>query len=756
MKLKATFLAAMLGGTAMSAVTAIPAQAQDAVSDPALEEIFVFARGRLESLQDIPISETVFTSGDIVDARIDTVDDFFALTPGVTFANAQDSGTNFITIRGVSQVRNGEPPVAVVIDDVLQVNGRSFDQPLFDLEAIEILRGPQGALYGRNATGGAIIIRTKAPTDELEGYGRFTNGSGDEFQVEGSVSGPIIEDKLLGRLSARYLNRDGVLQNTVLDEPVDYREDFAIRGHLKFLASERLTFDLRASAVISDGGSLNYTYQPLIVPDRTTGIPTGVDFSINDANLVEREFIANNLGVDSRDAYQVSLRINADLDFATLKSVTAYDNVEQQTGSDQFPYSADTTALGLLTAAIGFPLGDGIQSQFIEVEAFTQELRLVSPDDQRFRWMVGAYLLLTDRFINSSIYDDLGNGLPDFAQRTVSFDPAAPLTSFVADDNDNTAFALFFNLAYDVTEDLEIAFAGRYDRDEREQTVSDEQGLYTDGMLTGTIGAPGAVNEADFDLFQPKVTVRYQATETLNLFGSWGRGFRSGQFNQNGVGAQAANLTPPLIGISDLLPQEETSTFELGFKTSFLNDRITLNGSGYRTTVENAPYFVFVGALSAQILVPIDEIRIWGGEVELAANILEGLDFYASVGIADSSIQEYGLNPDFVGNRAPYVAKYTFNTGLQYRVPITDEFNGFGRIDYERRGPQFWDPDNSTERDALNLVNLRVGIEGGERWSFIGSIENLTDEEYNSELVLGGFAHAAQPRIWRLDLRVNF
>ena len=748
MKTRKVLLATLLAGSSLAGGGLAPAIAQE--GDAATTDVItVIGRGREENVQDVPISETVFTAQAIADARIDQVDDFFALTPGVTFSNSQDAGTNFITIRGISQVRNGEAPVAVVIDDVLQINSRSFDQPLFDLESVEILRGPQGALYGRNATGGAIIITTAMPTDELEAYGQVSYGRGNDVQVEGSVSGPIVPGKLLGRLSARYSDRDGVLENVVLNDEVDYSEDISVRGHLRFLASDAITVDLRGSLVRTEGQALNYSYQPAIV-DKTTGLPSAFDFTIADADLVEREFTANNIGIDKRDAEQVSLRINADLGFATLRSVTAYDHIEQTAYSDQFPYTTAST----LTPAPPFPFFDGLQSQHIEVEAFSQELRLTSPDDQDFRWMVGGYYVSTDRFINSSIYDDLENGLPIVSKRTPVNDARAPQTSFIADDNENTAWALFFNAAYDVTDQLEVAFAGRYDRDERKQFVSPEQGGYASGVRVSVAGVPGSVNEAEFELFQPKVTVRYAAMDDLNLYASWGKGFRSGQFNQNGVGAVAAGAG--VAGVSDLLEQEETSTYEIGFKSTPL-DGVTFNASGYRTSVENAPYFVFIGAVSAQVLVPIDDITIWGGEVELNASLTDGLDFYASLGIADSEIEAYTVNPAAVGNYAPYVADMTFNTGLQYRTEVTSSIGVFGRVDYERRGEQFWDPENSTARSPIDLVNMRAGFESNNgAWALTASIENLTDEVYNSEWVLGGFAHAGAPRLWRLDLRVNF
>ncbi|PCJ43240.1 MAG: hypothetical protein COA81_04140 [Alphaproteobacteria bacterium] len=150
--------------------------AQDSDQNDAftLEEIIVTARMRSESLQDVPLSETAFSAQAIEDSRIDTADDFLQLTPNVTLANSQSAGVSFMTIRGVSQVRNGEAPVAVVVDGVLQINNRQFTQAMFDMKSIEVLRGPQGALYGRNAAGGAILFTSNQPTDEMEGYVRGT------------------------------------------------------------------------------------------------------------------------------------------------------------------------------------------------------------------------------------------------------------------------------------------------------------------------------------------------------------------------------------------------------------------------------------------------------------------------------------------------------------------------------------------------------------------------------------------------------
>jgi len=741
-------LGILLGGVS---ALAMPASAQDADNSEdsqLFEEIVVTARGRDEKLTEVPISETVFTAEDIIDARINRVDDFIGLTPGVTIANSQDAGTNFITIRGMSQTRNGEPPVAVLLDGVLQINSRAFDQALYDVESIEVLRGPQGALYGRNATNGAIIINTAGPTEDFEGYVQATVGRGEQLAFEGSVAGPLVEDKVGFRLSARYSDFDGVFENVALNDEVGFYEEFNVRGHLSFKLSEKFTADLRGAYTRSDGDAILFTFQG-VSTDPVTGEVNGFP-GISDADVVERRFSANNRGSDEREVGQLSLRLVYEMDWATLTTVSAYDWLEQEVTGDQFPYTANST----INPGISF--FDGGQTQFVDVDAFSQEIRLTSPDDQRLRWMVGAYYLATDRFISSTVSADLGQGVLPVRDVPLLGNPTNPTTSFLADDNDNTAWALFFNLAYDVTENLELSFAGRYDEDEREQTVSQLAGIYdADGTFLAPAGVPGQVNEQTFERFQPKVTARYLLSESSSVYASWGRGFRSGQFNQNGVAAAAAAAGIP--GISDLYGEELSETIEAGFKANFLNGKIRTSGAIYRTDVDNAPYFVFVGGIGAQVLVGIDEVEITGGELEIAADITDGLEFYAGLGISDSEIKEYTLNAAVIGNDAPYVPDMTFNTGLQYRTALTDSIGLFMRVDYERRGSQFWDPENSTSRSALDLVNIRAGFEDPEgRWSVLASVNNLTDEVYNSEWVLGGFAHAGQPRLWRLDLRYNF
>ena len=702
------------------------------------------ARMRGENIQQIPIGISHYSAKTIQDAKIDRMETLTQMMPNMSLSKSQSLGTSFLTIRGISQVRNSEPPIATVIDDVLQVNSRQFTRELYDIEAIEVLRGPQSALYGRNAIGGAILITTAQPTNEWESHWRFGYGQGNEYLTQATVSGALIDDKLLLRLSGRYLEREGYFNNSFLNKKVDFKEDLSFKGQLTWLASERLKVDLRFALNRAKSGAFNFNYQPAIIGTDGITLDSNLTFPFDstkeDANNVSRNFIANNLGKNEREIDEVSLKIEYDADFATLTSITSWNRIEEFLSGDQFPYSAGLTQ-NFLNGSLTV---DGGQTQFVDINAFSQEFRITSNADNNFRWMLGAYLLMTERFISSTTSDDRGLGILRVEDKPLT-DIRNPTLSFFGDDNNNTAWAAFANFAYDITEDLEASIAMRYDSDRRRQTVSPYNNH----------GQAGAVNKKTFAQFQPQFSLRYQLLPEISLYGSWGIGFRSGQFNQTGVSHAA--LINGVQGINNISKQEKTENFELGFKSAWFNKQMQVNGSIFFTEQSNRPYFVFVGAVGAQVLVNIDEVEIFGGELEINNHWMEGLDSYVSLGYSSSNIKEYTLNPSLVGNYAPYIPEYTINAGLQYRTPLTPWFGFLGRVDFEHRGKQFWAPENNTARSAINLVNLKVGLEDPKNnWSLMFMLDNVTNEKYNSEWVAGGFAHPALPRSWHIDLQFSF
>ncbi|MCP5076727.1 MAG: TonB-dependent receptor [Psychromonas sp.] len=697
---------------------------QDTKQIDEIEVIQVTSRLRKESIQNVPIAITAFSEQEIEDMGIERAADFIGMTPNMTMVEAQNSGTSFITIRGLSQVRNGESPVAVSVDGVLQISPNQFNQDLFDIAQIEVLKGPQGALYGRNAIGGAINITTKMPTEDTSGYIEADIGNGGLKSLTGAVSGAF-SDKFLYRVTASHKDYDGLIDNVYLNTPVDFQKDSNIRSRFVWMVSDDFTADLRMSTGKTKGGALNYVYQPL--------------FGIDDANNASVEIEANNLGYNERDVSSLALKLDWALDLGTLSFITATDSLEEIFGGDQFPYSRANSA----NSPFGENFFDGTQTQFLDVDASSYELRLTSEDDQDFRWITGLYFLQTDRYISSATGLDLGNGLPVIKKDPLSDNAVSPTLTFAADDNDNQAYAVFAQFNYSFAKDQELTVAGRYDVDKREQT--NLAPLAFDENF-------GQVRSAEFKKFQPKVSYSFTGFDNISLYTTYSQGFRSGGFNQNGVGAQASTIG--VSGVTDLYKAEETTNVEVGLKALYPKQSTRFNASLFNTTIDNQHYFLFVGVLGAQVLTNIDEVRLIGGEVDFKTSLTPNFDVYGGVGITDSEIKGFSLNTEDKGNNAPYVPDYTVNLGLQYSTEIIAGWQTLFSLDAERRGKQYWNTSNSTAREAIDLVNSRLGFHSEDgQWSVNLWAKNIFDQKYNAEWVSGGFAHPGMPRSFGLEMR---
>src|SRR5690606_10790497 len=277
-------------------------------------------RRRAESIQDVPVTITVFDEAAIEAAGIQRPQDFISLTPNVTLVETQNQGTSFITIRGISQARNSEPSVAVLVDDVLMSNPAQFTQELFDVQQIEVLKGAQGAVYGRNAIGGAIVITTREPGDAFEGRARLSYDDGPGMRAQIMGSGPLNESNTLKYHAAlSYYDTDGWIENTYLGEEADPFQDTSVRARLIWEPSDRLRTDARVYYSEVDTQALYFT----------------IDFD-EDANNTSLPVRVNNRGMNVRDLAQVAFKVDYDFDRATLTSITSYDSIEEILTGDQF------------------------------------------------------------------------------------------------------------------------------------------------------------------------------------------------------------------------------------------------------------------------------------------------------------------------------------------------------------------------------------------------------------------------------------
>ncbi|MBI1392505.1 MAG: TonB-dependent receptor [Alphaproteobacteria bacterium] len=718
----------LLGASALASFVWPHAAAAQTGVDPAAsrDQIVVTARKREESLQDVPAAVTAFPEAAIESAGIERPIDFINLTSNVNLVETQNAGNAFIVVRGITQARNSEPSVAVIIDGVQQINPAQFNQELFDVQQIEVLKGPQGGLYGRNAIGGAIVITTKEPTDEFEGRIQLGVDNGFGYTTRASVSGPL-SDTVRFRLSGSRVDTEGYIPNEFLNDDADPYEDTSFRGRLIWDASDKLEVDLRG-------------YVGLL---RTQALYFNIVGDVNDTSLPVR---VNNAGQNDRDIYGGSLKLTYETGIGTLTSVTSYDKVEEILTGDAFDFLPIPESL--FFNILGFDLN---QSQFLDVSAWSEEIRFTSRSDQRFRWIVGAYMVGTDRYISTGNMVDTGAGVfPVF--RTPSTNPLNPQSTFLADQQDNFAWAVFANASYSITDTLEIDASLRYDRDRRENTT-----LTPTGFLPNVPGFPagvsGEVRNRTFDDIQPKVTVSWQPTDDVTLYGGYSRGFRSGGFNQTGVGAVAAGNG--IVGVADIFEAETADTFEVGLKSSLFGDRVTANFAAFTTESDNSYFFVFLAANSTQNLGNVPETRLYGFEFDATAYVSDELQLNLGFGYTDSEINSFP-DPTRIGNEAPLVSRTTFNIGGLYTTPIgSSGLEAQVRADYRRTGKTWWDVENSTVRDPVNLVDLRGGVKG-ERWSLMGFARNAFDEEYNAEFSPGGFVFKARPRVYGVDFTLDF
>jgi iron complex outermembrane recepter protein len=812
------------------------------------EQIVVTALRRAERLQDVPATVDAFDAGLIEQAGITNMRDYVGMASQISLVETQNIGFAFVNVRGLSQVRNSEPTVAVVVDGVLQTTGLSFSEELFDIEQVEVLKGPQGALYGRNASGGAINIITRQPTNQLEGFARAGFGNGENKSFVGSVSGALIPNVLLGRAALSLKDANGWRENITLQRKADAYTDRSFRGKLLWRPAPTVSGDFRVSYANTEAfqsqfvsNAPNFVMAPPVggLPGLAAtsggrhngtapvipGLPPSIASLVGDPNNTSIQIQGNIPGVDDREITTVSGKIDWQTDVGTLTSVTSYDALDLVGTLETFPYfpflqsSADPTAgtrddaLVLPPTTFG-PLAtiNATTGQNRFHDAWSQEVRLTSPDKQRLRWILGGYYVATDLDVMISVNRDLGNG--DVVQRTDpnigGVNPTAPWSErFVAavapvftanpgavpasclsgplppavcaanlanpnqngsalsynfDRNDNDASAVFGQTNFDASQQVEVSFALRYDRDDRRLRIMAPEAFLP--VFPFASGREGDVREATFDAWQPKATIRWKPNPALSLYGVYAQGFRSGGFNLSGVAAGVAALRSAGVpgmpeGVRDSWNQEDTRGVEFGFKSNLFGGAATFNASGFYTRIDDAFTFFFVAPFNAQIIRNIDEARAGGFEADVSWQPHTGLQLDFAIGVLDTEILRSAWvgtgGIDIVGKKLPFNPSSTINAGISYSRPVFDGWQGFGRLDYERLGRTAFDPENFATRDPIDLVNLRGGVTARGGWELALWARNLTNKDYLTECINpNGISWLGKPRQWGAELTKRF
>lgn len=443
---------------------------------PRLTEIVVTARGWRENLQRVPDSISVFTRRTIEERGIRTIQDAVSYVPSVSFVNSQDAGLSSISVRGIGQVRNGEPPVAVVVDGVELTSPDEIKQVLDDVTRIEVLKGPQGALYGRNAIGGAIVIDTARPTRHFTGRVQAGIGNGGYRKLSGMLSGPLARHLAAFRLTAGYSDFGGLIQNVTLRRKVDFHTSKYARARILLGKSPTdggpWSLDIIGSWSRLDGGASYY----IPLPD---GEPNNTSIPVQ----------AGQLGRSSRLIKGISARLDVAVDGLDLRSVTAGQSV----------------AVSLLESLDWTPDTFIGATQERRSSSWSEDLRVISPSNRRVRWVAGLYYMDGASPVDTTLL--LGPV------------PYTPLP-VVRSDEITKAYAAYAWADIDLTRRLSLTLAGRYDLDRH----------MLENHLVG-----GPVRSHTFGAAQPKISLSYRLPRTLAhdaiVYATVARGFRSGGFN---------------------------------------------------------------------------------------------------------------------------------------------------------------------------------------------------------------------------------
>lgn len=675
------------------------------------------ARKRTESVQTIPESITALNSEGIENNGISNVGDFAKLVPNLKLNSSQSAGINFLTVRGIPQIRNADAPVAFVIDGVTIPDPSLLNQELFDLALIEVVKGPQGALYGKNAIGGAINIYSKEPVNTNKNKLTLGYGNANALLTQFVSSGALKEDKVFYRLSTQFKNFDGLLTNEFNGKKVDFERNFNIRGQL----IARITDNFKASASLQfidiAAGAARYSVNPTgnVFVDGFPGGPLN-------PNPEEGNNVINHDENGKSDVSNTFANLNLEYTPGKVKiqSITSYNFVDRSLSGD-----LDFT-----------PFDDFTQGETAETKTFNQEIRLSNVSSTgKINWSAGGFY----QDIEKPFFQD---GLSrDFDLNQLFYGVAADVI------NTTTTYAFFGFIDYKLSDKLTASAGFRYDND----TFKQQDNLFSE------------TSERSNNIWQPKASLSYQATKNALIYANYGRGYRTGGFNP---------------AVTDRFNRdfedELTDNFELGFKTSMWNNRFVLNGSAFYTDFTNQQQYIFDLNTFYAGNYNYDKSKIIGFELDAKVRLSNFLDLLANYGFVDSEITEGGTTggPNgtttdlnlFNGKKTPFVPVNNFNIGLESNVALSETVDFNGNINLNSTGKTYWDESNSDAfttsayqlldaRASLSFDNIKLTIWGN----------NILDTQYYTEYVPGSlfggyddFGWRGRPATYGASIAIDF
>ncbi len=685
-------------------------------ADTRLDAIIVTAQKREEQLQKVPLSISALSAKDVKEYRLWNAKDITAIVPNLYSSNSGDE-RNVTSIRGIGTT-SYDPAIATYVDGVNQFTLDTYSSQLADIERIEVLRGPQGTLYGRNAMGGVINIITRQPSDKPSAFAEASLGNYGLQRYEMGFRTPVVKNRLYLGASGMYSTRNGYYTNTFLNTSFDKRTVFAGNYFLKYKVSDawNLHLNLRHQSMQNDGAfPLNSSVEEAF--DKPYELQQNASARMSDQTLFS------------------SLSVNYSGSAFIFSSQTAYQSNHRYYKS---PIDGDFSPLDIVTIINDYG------RKWNNVKTWTQEFKFSSPatSGSRLQWTAGSFLFLDDRPNRQATHygADAGiYGLPDVNFATINTTTAR-----------GKGIAFYGQATYSVIENLDFTAGLRYDYESKQYSGFSE---YQKDGQPAIITQPDTAATVHYGAFSPKVGLTWRASSLTNVYGTYSRGFRTGGLTQ----LSSDPSQPPLHPFDP----EYSDNYEAGVKNSFLKNRLKANLVFFFTRVSGIQVPTLVLPDAFTIIRNAGRLNSKGVELELAATPVRGVQLHYNFGYTDASytnlkLSQDGNTVDLKGKKQMYTPEYTSMFSVQYGLPLGK--NGQYRISVRGEwlclGTQYFDLNNTIEQKGYSLLNARAGF-SAKHFDVTVWARNLTGKKYISYAYDFGATHLGEPRALGVSLGVR-
>ena len=780
----------------MGAGMLMPAHAQEAADTSAvLEEVVVTAQKREESLQRVPVSVTALTSNQLGSMKLDSPSSIAAMVPNLQVNGIVGQGSPLFSLRGISMFDyslSQEGPVASYLDEVYKGNFVLFGVEMYDLERVEVLRGPQGTLYGKNTTGGAINFITRRPGFDTEGYFKIGAGNYSRKEAEGAIQGALIQDKLAARLAVTYSKADGFIRNVLPGkEPMEGVDQYGVRLSLLYKPSSDLEMVLRLAA------SKQNPYNYAIIAGRVSAAGIGgagyyrtSDGTATGVPLADDEVAQNYTPRRRQENKSASLTAKWNFtDRYALTSITSWDQGElfNPEGTD------------------GAPLDIWKIPYFGKTRQVTQDLRLSTTGNDALSFILGAYYqrevvfntnenqifnFLDYNGDNAINYQDCAdssylnpNPIPGFGYVNGAFINLS-CRYYNQFDQIRNSWAVYSDGSYAVNDKIKLRAGLRFNHDNAAQKNAIDQLRGPDGVPIASIfnngaciagdpsivcplltlpGSPGyeaAVNTSRSQYlhntdFTGRLGLDYTPTPDSLIYINLSRGYRSAAFNAQFL------FTP-----SDFttVEPEKLNAAEIGFKTTWLGNRLQFNGALFHYQYKNQQ-IINVYPTGQQPLINLGKSKIDGGELELVTRPVRDFTLRVGMGFLNTKVQEGTLaSGDISGNQLPNAPKVSGTVAADWDAWRGDALALTLHLDASFTGKQYLalPNDNNIAQDSYHLINSRITLHAPDsKWEVGIWGNNLANKFFLTNAVnVQGFGfdyrHRGLPRMYGIDASYHF